>query len=167
MKFPRWLGHFRVAMLWLAICVTAALAVAADIVKPIPFYGGRLVGYEKSGVLKTTNKLVMPSDREHMFVTLKLEIEQPFPYVRGRFSEIVLTDEFGALYQHKGLLSDQGWLLVDKAKVEKPLEPIATLEPGEDGYPDVVDITFEVPIASDEVRLKFKDSEVVLYGPSK
>jgi hypothetical protein len=126
--------------------------------EPISFHGARLVGFEGGVGLRTANGIVRPSDSSLVFVTIKIEIDQPFEYVAGRFREITLSDERGQDYWYCGWLTDEGWIDIDDSRIQA-VSPMKAEQ-----YPAVFGLTFEVPSAARRLVLHYGTAAATLFA---
>jgi hypothetical protein len=149
------------------VCLVAAGAVHAQaprpesrafaLTRPIPFHGAQLIGFERGAALKTSTGLVRPSDPALVFVTIKLELSEPFEYERGRFREVTLTDESGHVYLYRGWLTEDGWIQIDGQT-----DDIGLMEADE--YPAILDLHFEVPAAARSLVLHHGAASATLFS---
>lgn len=153
----------------LAVSMSLTIMTAASILgqsaivrlsNPIPFHTGVIIGYEKSVVVKGNTRESGPTQANHIFVTIKVEIRSPFQYMRGMFREVTLVDDLKRIYQHRGTLTDQGWVQFDDAS-----EPGVILTMEAKSYPNYLDIHFEVPSTTNALALKVGTVTQDLFGP--
>jgi hypothetical protein len=142
------------------VCPNDMLAQAPSnmLSEPIAFYGGRLLGFDQRGILRTAKMDVRPTAPASVFMIIKLEIPEPFEYKRGRFREITLTDGQGGVYRYRGWLTEDGWMQIDEPNDQT--SDVSTIQAG--NYPAVVDLYFEVPESARSLVLHFGTSSASL-----
>ena len=165
---PVGLGDVLLVCAGLSLVLSAFPAGQSAIVrlqKAIPFHGGAIVGYEKSNVLTSDGGPEWrPSQPDHLFLTLKLEVRAPFEYRRGTFRELILIDDSNRIYQHRGMLTGKGWVQFDDATGVEPTAVLATMELKT--YPGYLDVHFEVPSTITTLSLLVGNSSQTLFAPS-
>jgi hypothetical protein len=168
---PRWISRGLIAMLagWFLVALGSSTiaqestcpahddqsphpttaAGVTPLARPPEFHGGCLVGYSMSESLQVGDTTLRPTAGQR-FVSLILEVYEPFGYVPGRFRELTLTDSSGRIYQWRGFPSYQGFAMLDDIAVPpgREGEPVLSIE-----YPIRLAIPFEVPASVTTVRL--------------
>ena len=155
----RWRTTVNVSIALVAL-TDSAQAQIVKLQDPIPFYGARLTAFETGAILKGASRTWRPSRPEYMFVTIKLELQSPLEYVRGRFREITLADEAGGVYRYRGWLTEEGWLQIDDGDTSAA-EPLGRMEADE--YPAYIDLHFEVPESAHSLVLRYRDAAATLF----